>query len=225
MKVVTYATHSEGSFEELTHNKFGVEVTVLGMGTKWNGFMDKIEGVLKYLQTLPDDEIVVFVDGFDSYILKPLDGLEDTFRSMDCDILVSNDTKILPRYMSRKVFGTCKEETGSNSGLYMGRCSHLKNFLYSVSKQTSSDDQRNFNSSCKDFPRLKIDIDNVIFKNIKPTEKIEKLYESSAFFGQTPGAFSFNRYKRAIREYTPFFIPEIILLVLVLYFLYLHFKF
>ena len=70
MKVITYATHSEGSFEELTHNKFGVEVTVLGMDPKWNGFMDKIEGVLKYLQTLPDDELVVFVDGFDSYIKK-----------------------------------------------------------------------------------------------------------------------------------------------------------
>jgi hypothetical protein len=223
MKVVTYATHSEGSFEELTHNKFGVEVKVLGMGTTWKGFMDKIHGVLGYLQTLPDDELVVFVDGFDSYILKPLDGLEDAFRSMDCDILLSNNVTIQPKYVIDKIFGICKDGKGSNSGLYMGRCSHLKNFLYSVSKQTSSDDQRNFNSSCKDFPRLKIDVGTVIFKNIPPSEKVEKLYESDAYFGQTPGVFTFSRRVRAIKEYAPFFIPEIILLVLIVYFLYLHF--
>jgi hypothetical protein len=34
MKIVTYATHPEGSFNDLINNKFGVEVTVLGMGEK-----------------------------------------------------------------------------------------------------------------------------------------------------------------------------------------------
>ena len=222
MKVVTYATHSEGSFEELIHNKFGVEVTVLGMGTKWNGFMDKVQGVLGYLQTLPDDEIVVFVDGFDSYILKPLNGLEDTFRSMDCDILVSRD--LYANYFVKRIFGTCKDGQGLNSGLYMGRCSHLKNFLYSVSKQTSPDDQRNFNSSCKDFPRLKIDIDRIIFINASPLQKVTEFDKSDAYFGQTPGVFTFKRYiVRGTMEYTPFLIPEIVLLILIVYFLYLHF--
>jgi hypothetical protein len=222
MKVVTYATHSEGSFEELTYNKFGVEVKVLGMGTTWNGFMDKIHGVLGYLQTLPDDELVVFVDGFDSYILKPLDGLEDTFRSMDCDILVSKDLYF--NYFTRRIFGTCKDGIGLNSGLYMGICSHLKNFLYSVSKQTSSDDQRNFNSSCKDFPRLKIDVDRIIFINASPLNKVSEFDKSDAYFGQTPGVFTFKRHiLRGLREYSQFLIPEIILLVLIVYFLYLHF--
>ena len=219
MKVVTYATHSEGSFEELIHNKFGVEVVVLGMGTTWKGFMDKIHGVLGYLQTIPDDELVVFVDGFDAYILKPLDGLEDTFQSMDCDILLST---VNNNYFFKRLFGDCKNGQGSNSGLYMGRCFHLKNFLYSVSKQTSSDDQRNFNSSCKYFPRLKVDTMNVIFKNVMSNKK-ETLYKSDAYFGQTPGVLTFKRYFRAIKEYSQFLIPEIILLVLILYFLYLHF--
>lgn len=218
MKIVTYATHSEGSFEELTHNKFGVEVTVLGMGTKWNGFMDKIQGVLGYLQTLPDDELVVFVDGFDSYIKKPLDDLKEKFKSLDCDILVSKDIPI-GGYFNRKIFGTCKNDIGSNSGLYMGHCSHLKDFLYSVSKQPSSDDQRNFNSSCKDFNRLKIDVDCVIFENVKKS----KLHESTGYFVQTPGTFTPKRLLRAFQDYSQFLIPELILFFLIVYFLYLHF--
>jgi hypothetical protein len=218
MKVVTYATHSEGSFEELTHNKFGVDVVVLGMGTKWNGFMDKIHGVLEYIKTLPDDEIVVFVDGFDSHIKKPLDDLKEKFQSLDCDILVSKD---LPGfgYFSRRIFGTCKDDIGSNSGLYMGNVINLIDFLYSVSKQPSNDDQRNFNSSCKDFNRLKIDVDCVIFENVKKS----RLNESTAYFVQVPGTFTFNRLLRAFHEYPQFLIREIILLVLILYFLYLHF--
>jgi hypothetical protein len=182
--------------------------------------MDKVQGVLKYLDTLPDDEIVVFVDGFDAYILKPLDGLEDTFRSMDCDILVS--ATIHDDYFMKRLFRTCKGNRGSNSGLYMGRCSHLKNFLYSVSNQPSSDDQRNFNSSCKDFPKLKVDVNNSIFINVYPS-RMSDFDKSTAYFGQTPGVVTFKRYVRFIREYSQFLIPEIILFVLIIYFLYLQF--
>jgi hypothetical protein len=100
----------------------------------------------------------------------------------------------------------------------------LKNDLQdSIINGKTVDDQKNLNEVCSKFPKLKIDTDCVIFKNITPNEKIETLYTSGAFFGQTPGAFTFSRRIRAIKEYTPFFIPEIVLLILIVYFLYLHF--
>ena len=88
MKLVTYATHSEGSFEELLNSGYPIEV--LGWGTKWNGFMDKFQGVKSYLDTLEDDEIVVFLDGFDSMINKDLSDLTNRFASLDCEVLVSH---------------------------------------------------------------------------------------------------------------------------------------
>jgi hypothetical protein len=224
MKVVTYATHSEGSFEELTHNKFGVEVKVLGMGEKWQGFVHRVKKYREYLDTLDDNEVVVFVDGFDSHILKPLRGLEDIFKSFNCDILVSKNVTIQPHYIIHKMFGTCKDNTTANAGLLMGYARHLKHLQDSIINGKTVDDQKNLNEVCKQFPNLMIDTDCVIFKNITPNEKIEKLYKSGAFFGQTPGAFTFSRRIRAVKEYAPFFIPEIILFLLILYFLYLHFK-
>ena len=53
---VTYATHETGMFRKLVDNKYGVEIKVLGMGTKWNGFMDKIKGVNEYSMKLPKQQ-------------------------------------------------------------------------------------------------------------------------------------------------------------------------
>jgi hypothetical protein len=56
-------------FEELVNNEFGVPIKVLGWGTKWNGFSDKSKGLVEHLKTKnDDDDIVVFVDGFDSKV-------------------------------------------------------------------------------------------------------------------------------------------------------------
>ena len=222
MKVVTYATHSEGSFDDLVNNKFGVDVVVLGMGEKWQGFIHRVKKYREYLDSLDDSEIVVFVDGFDSHILKPLGDLEDVFTSMKCDILVSENVTIQPHYIVNKMFGTCKEDHTANAGLLMGYTGHLKKLQDSIIKGKTGDDQKNLNAICLQFPNLKIDTNCVIFKNINPNEDIEKLYTSGSFFGQTPGSFTFSRRIRAIKEYTLLFLPEILLFVLVVYFIYLQ---
>tara|TARA_B110000503_G_scaffold50190_1_gene81338 strand:- start:275 stop:508 length:234 start_codon:yes stop_codon:yes gene_type:complete len=59
-EIVTYANKSQGMFEELTNNNFGVQIKVLGWGTTWKGFSDKTEGVLKYLETKNATDIVTF---------------------------------------------------------------------------------------------------------------------------------------------------------------------
>jgi hypothetical protein len=127
----------------------------------------------------------------------------------------------LPSYFIHKIFGTCKNDRVANSGLYMGYAGSLKKFQDAIMIEKSSDDQTNLNSVCSKFPKLKVDTECVIFKNIAPHEKIETLYESKAFFGQTPGTFTFSRWSRAVKEYAPFLIPEIVLFILVMYFLYL----
>jgi hypothetical protein len=105
----------------------------------------------------------------------------------------------------------------------MGYVHALKIFMIAIMNEKTSDDQRNLNSVCHSFSTLKVDEDCVIFKNIAPYQKLESLYESGAFFGQTPGIFTFNRMSRGFAEYSQFLIPELILIILVMYFLYLHF--
>ena len=220
LKIIIYATHSYGTFEELKKNK---NVIVLGYGDKWEGFIHRNEVILKYISTLPDDEIIAIIDGFDSFI-KKTKNIEEIFKSMDCKILMSKEekngiNKYLPKFVSnyirKRVFGTCKENITANFGLSMGYIKYYKILLNTVINGVSDDDQRNLNFSCKDLPFLKIDKDNFIFENC---DSINSVNKSNAYFCQFPGEMSFNRTIRALSEYPKFFIPEIIIILAIILF-------
>mgnify|MGYP001172397344 CR=1 FL=1 len=80
VEIVTYANKSQGMFEELVNNKFDVPIKVLGWGTKWNGFSDKYKGVYKYLENKSDDDIVIFIDGFDTKINRNPHNVVELFK-------------------------------------------------------------------------------------------------------------------------------------------------
>ena len=47
MKIIIYATHDEGTFNQLSKHK---NVVVLGFGSKWNGFIGKAKEILNYFR-------------------------------------------------------------------------------------------------------------------------------------------------------------------------------
>jgi len=221
MKIITYATHSEGSFDTLINS--GYDIKVIGWGTKWNGFMGKASDILTYLETQTDDEIFVVVDGFDTVINKNLDGLEQTFIEMDCKVLYALDDKsgmtpyipnIIKKYTKWKIFGTCKNDENANAGLYMGYCKELKTVLKAILSTDMDDDQRAVNSLCSQFSFLKVDTNHIIFENCSSTTD-----KSNSYFIQFPGSLNTNRIIRMLQDYPKYFIPEIILLILLIFFI------
>ena len=220
MKIVIYATHSFGTYDTLSKHP---DVIVLGFGTKWQGFIEKARVIRDYLYTLPDDEIVVIIDGFDS-IIKNTENVESLFKSMNCNVLVSQDNQLggipifISKYIKQKTFGTCKDDKIANSGLCIGYVKYLKIIFNYLIEGESTDDQRNFNSACSSFPFLKVDTENIIFENCQDDNQVDI---SNAHFCQTPGKISFTRVKRALQEYPQFFILEIILICLILYGIYI----
>tara|TARA_B100000900_G_C20581610_1_gene717775 strand:- start:98 stop:829 length:732 start_codon:yes stop_codon:yes gene_type:complete len=212
VKLVTYATHSDGTFEDIKNNKFGIDVVVLGWKQKWNGFMDKFKGVRQYLNTLNNDDIVIFIDGFDSQILQSLDEVEKRFKRLNCGVLVSEDPEKPGRYITKKIFGTCKDNRVANSGLYMGYVKHLKKVLDDVLKECENcnDDQRNLNKVCENFDFIKVDRENFVFSNRG---------DRRACFVQNPGKASFKRYiLRGFKEYSQFFLVEFFIIFAILFF-------
>ena len=218
MRVITYATHSEGTFENLRGDP---RVTVLGWGTKWTGYTDKNRGVLNFLKTQPDDELVVYIDGFDSRITtKSFDTLEEDFNSFNCEVLFSlDDTSgisnfvpgFLERYCRRRIFGVCRDGANANCGLYMGRARYLHMVLAETMKG-GPDDQRNLNLACDKFPFLKIDVDKRIFENCSTPE-----CHSNAYFIQVPASITVKRVLRGIADYSLFFIPEFIVVIMIIW--------
>jgi hypothetical protein len=211
IEIVTYANKSQGMFEELVNNEF-VPIKVLGWGTEWKGFTDKTKGVLKYLETKSDTDIVVFLDGFDTKVNKKTDELLNLFQKCECKVLVSKDPELMGGPMSRTIFGTCNGNNIANAGLYMGYTKELRAFLEDTLGPKCKDDQVNFNSSCAKHPGIKVDEDEKIFKNISPRDMNK---ESDAIFVSYPASPGFSRYTRAFVEYTQFVYIHVLCLLIV----------
>jgi len=212
VEIVTYANKSFGMFDELVNNEFNVPIRVLGWGTKWNGFTDKLKGMQKYLDTKGDDEVLVFVDGFDTKINKNPSNLMELFKSFDCKVLVSKDPAFAGKWITETIFGTCDDRDVANSGLYMGYAKYLKMFIQDTLRESCSDDQVNFNTACKKHNFVKVDNDGIIFKNFSPRDLNKK---SDAIFVSYPASPSLSRYSRAIGEYLQFLYIFIIATLLV----------
>ena len=212
VEIVTYANKSQGMFEELVNNKFGVPIKVLGWGTKWKGFSDKTKGVNDYLKTKSDTDIVIFLDGFDTKINKDPSNVVELFKQFNCKILLSSDPNISGKFITSLIFGTCKGSGTANAGMYMGYAKELLEFLEAEAKTKCKDDQLNFNTLCRSRDDIKVDESNVIFENFKPTQVNN---ESNAPFVSYPGSPGLNRYSRAITEYAQFVYIYILCLLIV----------
>ena len=211
VEIVTYANKSQGMFAELVNNEFGVPIKVLGWGTKWNGFSDKYKAMTKHLETKNGDDIVIFLDGFDTKINRNPNNVVELFKECDCKVLVSRDPRMVGKTLSKAIFGVCKGETMANSGLYMGYAKYLKLVIDEALSLKCEDDQVNLNTICQKYDFIKVDEDEKIFKNFGP---LDKKHESDAIFVSYPGSLGFDRYSRALIEYTQFLYMYILCLLI-----------
>lgn len=219
-EVVTVATHTEGLLNELLQNPYGIHVNVLGFGQIWTGFKMKFELVYNHIKDLPDETIIIFIDGFDSTINGSADEAVRRFKEMNCKVLFSQTLDNF--YLDKMVFPTCKNNITINTGIYMGYVKYLKVLLAESLTKTCKDDQVIVNKLCKQFDFIDIDTNDYIFKNVYNTRDMKKEIESSnAIFYSQPGTFSFSRIYRGLFEYGQFFIPYLLIIYgIAVYFLY-----
>lgn len=225
IEIVTYANKSFGLFEKLINNSHGVKVHVLGWGTKWNGYADKSEGLVEYLKSKNDEDIVVFIDGFDSEINRPLCNLLELFKQTDSKVLVSKDPHLGYGFLkgfSKTIFGDCHSNLIANAGMYMGYAKYLRIVLKDSLQNKCLDDQVVLNKMCKKYPFIRVDENELIFKNIPPSQS--KNQNEQAIFVSYPGTPTLNRYTRALTEYTQFFYFKLIVVMSCLIWIFPKFK-
>jgi len=216
--IITVATHSQGKFKELVNNKFNVNVKVLGYGKKWTGFTMKYDLVSEYIKDLNDEDIIVFLDGFDSLIMKHPENAINKFIKSGYKLLFSKETNIFFG-LTDYIFGKCKNNEIANPGLYIGYVKYLKLFLNDMKNIKCKDDQVNLNKNCNKYDFINIDTDEEILQNVSISEFSK--YNDKATFVSYPGNLSYNRtIKRGLFEYGQFFTniihPLLIFLVLII---------
>ena len=166
-------------------------VHVLGWGTRWHGFHDKVQGVLDYVavRRLPDDDLLCFVDGFDSVLLtRDLDEISTKFATFDADIVFSRERTSpgpFTEYVRRRVFGNCNG-IAMNSGMWAGTVDAARRLWGAM--LDGEDDQVHATRWCrayhhhassqlttnetKELPRVAIDTDCLMFYNFSKVDRL-----------------------------------------------------
>jgi hypothetical protein len=162
VKLITVATHTDGYLKwlKLACLRYKTDLTILGWNEKWKGYAWKFMLMMEYLKTIPDDELVCFIDAFDVLLLRPLTELEDYFNAIQkisnkkiiiaCDRVKIQTIKIMADY----IFDTCKD-IAINTGTYLGRAKDIRYILENIMKHNmdeSLDDQKILTEYCVTNP-------------------------------------------------------------------------
>jgi len=190
MKLLLYATHSEGYFELMKKQALdlGYELVVLGWGSSWKGFFHRFRLYAEYLGELEDpEELVVINDAFDVLVLRPPEDVEAIYRrhGKPCLWMVEKEQdKNLWMRVGRFLFQPwnrwISRNWNLNGGSYMGTVKSLlcilQNFLDRYGNDDTLDDQMIVNKHCEE-PFFKdvvaLDHDNEVFGYCGSTAPLE----------------------------------------------------
>jgi hypothetical protein len=173
MIIITYATHVDGYMPILKNQciKLNLNLVILGMHKKWEGFFQRTLDYYDYLNSLNDEEICVFIDGFDTLVIEDETIILNKYKSFNKPIVWGVD--ISRNLIGKLFFGS--DEILINGGSYMGRVKELKD-LFSIlinkyGKNKKLDDQiiiNEFYLLNKNYFNINIafDINSIIFANI-----------------------------------------------------------
>jgi hypothetical protein len=168
--IVTYTTHSQGYFELLKQSC--PDIIVLGFGEKWNGFYDRIKASVKFCKSKQPDDVICFVDGFDSIVLTSKEEILEKYKSFHTPLIFSQGGSaptIFGKYIQDKLFGKCNN-TRLNAGLIIGTAESIIDFWRDI--QENEDDQEYATQKCKKINYMKIDVEHKIFYNYSSADTI-----------------------------------------------------
>lgn len=213
MIIYTYATHSEGFFDELIKGEYAESIRVIGFGSKWNGYMDRVLQLRNAIvsDNVSDDEIIVCIDGFDSHIrLNPQIALERYEQNFpNHPVLVSMNIGL--SFISNFVF------LGNlNAGMYMGPAKKVCNMMSEMLKTGEKDDQRALNIvNNKNYSNIIMDERKMIFHNLEFNERGSGCtsHKSKAVFLSCPGQLTFPRFVRGLFDYSFYYVVIIVILI------------
>lgn len=178
LHVATVATHSERYLpvlEKMIEDR-GIKLKKLGFGKKYQGHFMKDLEMIEFLKTVPKEDIVVFLDGFDTLMLSDTEEVIKKFRETGKKMVISIEN-IRNSFLTHSYHFQKVQEKFINTGLYIGYAGYVLEFLKEMySQDYNKKSNQTTWSSFLNKPKHKIDLDHFgvdsgskIFLNHSPT--------------------------------------------------------
>lgn len=137
MRFITFATHDERMLSLLKQSAINnnINLEVFGYGKKWVNYGTKMYEINKYISDIPDDEIIVFFDAFDTLILTNEAEFMRKYKELNDKITDSNKKNLIfsNGHNCIKYFKNFFLET--NGGLFIGKCKKMKDLFSKIDKK------------------------------------------------------------------------------------------
>lgn len=141
----TVATKPHPALDQLLHSceKQGLKITVLGMGLPYPSNGMKFIWMQEAVRDLPADDIVLFVDGYDTLLLADEKTLLERFAAFEAPLVMGAETNCAPyKNLFRKFPKSPTPFRYINTGTYMGYVSQIRKVFDEISPiQPNLDDQ------------------------------------------------------------------------------------
>lgn len=151
LHVVTVGTSKDGYYNILVDSgsRVGVKIINIGLGKEWTGLTMKYTLLKKYLNNLRDDDIVLFLDAYDVFLVENEQTILNKFYKFNKPIVFGNQNGLLTNLSMI----TCNKNN-LNTGSYIGYVKYLKILLNildkpKIYKKFGNDDQLVLNHICK----------------------------------------------------------------------------
>jgi len=143
LHVVTYSTSPEKVAYLLESAKLhNVQVHNLATSAKWNGFISKLIAITTFIDNLPNDDIVCFVDAYDVIINADTDTILAMFHSKKVELLFGAEINLHPPSLKEIIYPESPTLFRYvNSGFYIGYVRAIKSMLVPEDYLKLTDDQ------------------------------------------------------------------------------------
>ncbi len=205
MKFVTVATHNDGYLKWLKESckRYSANLIILGFGEKWQGYNWKFIKMKEFLEQENPDEIILFLDAYDTLLLNSPEELETTYKQIKNkfgkSIIISEDqpSPLYMKILTKLTFGKCQEKP-INSGTYIGTAGDLlimiNQMMIKSKGDPTTDDQVLLREYCEmNSNDIHIDTDNDIFLvkgdpyRLINDDIINTIKNKKVFVGHFPG--------------------------------------
>ena len=133
-KVITIASERTDGLKLLLNSAkcYGIKVEIIGLGVKWPNNTKKIDLLVNFFKKNIKEDLVLFIDGYDSLFVCDLNKIIKKFINFKSDFVMSADSNKWPDNLPN--YGDCnKTNRYVNSGGWIGYKDKIQLLLKQIS--------------------------------------------------------------------------------------------
>ncbi len=146
LHICTVASHPTTTLAQLSDScrANGIHLDVLGIGQPYKGNGQKLSYLKRYVEQLPEGDVVMFVDAYDTLVLADKKTIIAKFLAHDCHCIVGGETCFCPQHKIHYrdlVPDAPTKFKYLNSGTIIGYAGFIKDMLQQIPINESISDQ------------------------------------------------------------------------------------